>query len=594
MIRDVGFLSWKQPSAWMEEMSGKRWTSMVKKENDLFMKAVKSVCSEEELYSKSEEFSKANGTMYFSYNNIIIKLESSYEYIWHYNDSKETHCVTDLCVDGSYVYNIKEVGHGAQDYKVECINDEKILWSKSHVGSQVYVYNNICYVLGLSNKLWYNSLIALDSKSGKVLKTLYEENDPKYNLRIVKGENALFLIREKSGTNNFFLVKGLAVHFVESTASLFYPIGYYKDKLCYLENTNNIWSAIGFKLKDNFTNCIEYFSLQHGIYVLRDYGLKRVFNLKGKEIYSFYGNMIFHPFNYKKSVDKFYIDFSDSGLQEFTTKLINPCNTYCSVKREFCKSEDGTKVAYLVAKPYCDIKGLMVIGYGAYGIETSLSTRRWIPYLNDGWLLCFAMVRGSGDVDNNWIKSARVTEKAKSCEDFEACIKDVQTKYSITPRKTCIYGRSAGGYLVGMAVSRNPNGSLFKMVYTEVPYVDVLRTTSNPNLPLTILEYDEFGNPAKNIYEFEKILELSPVDSLLSEKPPDLNVILRTSENDIQVYPYESYKWLYALRGKNINDSRKLLYNSEKLGHFVKGIVGFTHFSEDFFLLKHTRDNASK
>ena len=79
-------------------------------------------------------------------------------------------------------------------------------------------------------------------------------------------------------------------------------------------------------------------------------------------------------------------------------------------------------------------------------------------------------------------------------------------------------------------------------------------------------------------------------------KPPDLFVLIRTSENDSQVYTYESYKWLEALRGKNINDTskRKLLYNSENTGHFVNTNESFSNFSEDFFLLKSFRDNASE
>ena len=145
MIRNVGFLSWKQPSAWMEKMSGKRWDTMVKKENKLFMDTVREVSSEEEILSKSEEFHKANGSMFFSYSNIIIQVQSSYEYIWFYVNSKKRYTVSDLSVDGSDVYHVYDIGNGAQTFRVECIKDgnREIEWSKDNVGSQVYVYNNI-------------------------------------------------------------------------------------------------------------------------------------------------------------------------------------------------------------------------------------------------------------------------------------------------------------------------------------------------------------------------------------------------------------------------------------------------------------------
>jgi oligopeptidase B len=124
------------------------------------------------------------------------------------------------------------------------------------------------------------------------------------------------------------------------------------------------------------------------------------------------------------------------------------------------------------------------------------------------------------------------------------------------------------------------------MVYTEVPYVDILRTTTNPKLPLTEMEYNEFGNPSNSIYEFQEILKLSPVDSL--NKPPDIFVLVRTSENDSQVYTYESLKWIDALRGKK-NDSTKLVYISKNEGHFNSS---FTNLAEDFILLKNSRENG--
>ena len=230
----------------------------------------------------------------------------------------------------------------------------------------------------------------------------------------------------------------------------------------------------------------------------------------------------------------------------------------------------------------------MVTAYGGYGLPTSLSSARWKPYLDDGWIIAYACVRGSGDVDKAWADSARTYNKGLACEDLELCIQYLQNKYNISNNHTCIYGRSAGGYLVGATISRNPDGKLFKMAYTEVPYVDVLRTTTNPILPLTILEYDEFGNPREGIQEFRTIMDLSPVNI---KTPPDIFVLIRTSENDSEVYTYESYKWLEALRGNKKNDTTKLLYNTQKKGHFV---MDYENFSEDFFLLKSFRDDKQE
>lgn len=591
MIRNIGFLCWKQGSSWMESMKGNRYNAMVKRENTLFKDLVKKVSTPQELIQKQNEFAQANGHIYFSYENIVFKVKGS-EY--EYELGSKTYNVVDFDVYNNNIFHIRDIGQGSQNYVIECLHNGKVLWTYKNIGSQLYIQNNICYVLGVENKLWYNSVIALDSKTGKLLKTLYKEENPKYNLRFVKGEGkCLFLIREKSGSANLFVINNLSITMLHNDATMFYPLGYYKNNLCYFENINNTWRAIGFKCKE-FTNMIEYASLKDNILVLRSNGKKIVYDLQFKKIYSFYGHMYFNPFSYKINYDKCFIDFSDGGIIEVNDFNSICYNRYCKLHEETCISEDNTKVHYLVAEPYCKVKGVIVIGYGAYGIPSSVNSRRWKPFLDDGWMLCFTFIRGSGDKDVDWALEARTFDKIKSCQDFEACIKDIQKKYNTSADKTCIYGRSAGGYLVGMAVSRNSYGNLFKMVYTEVPYVDVLRTTSNPKLPLTALEYDEFGDPRRSIYEFQKILEFSPVDSLDFTKPPDLYVLIRTSENDSQVYTYESYKWLEALRGDSKNDTRKILYSSEKVGHSVSGDESFSNFSEDFFLLKHFRDNATK
>ena len=379
MIRDVGFLCWKQKTAWMESMSGTRWNSMVKKENKHFLNAVKKVANEEQLFSKSHEFMEANGSMFFSHKNIILKVLGD-QYEWFYVNSKKTYIVSDIAF-GEYIYHTRDIGNGAQKYRVECIKDGKVLWYKDNVGSQVCVCDDICFILG-ANALWYNCVIALDCKTGKVLDTIYEESDRKYNLSFVKGEGALFLLRDNSGKEELFIIDNLLrVLQIQSEASSFFPIGYYKNKLCYLENIDNIWIAKGFSMK-SFTNEIEYFSLERGVFILREDGLKTIYTLRFKKVYSFYGNIYFHPLR----GSKFFIDFTDSGIQDFSfEKDISVCTVpYCEVKRKFAISEDNTEVPYILAIPPCEIKGLLVAAYGAYGIPSNLSTRRWKPYLEDG------------------------------------------------------------------------------------------------------------------------------------------------------------------------------------------------------------------
>ena len=579
-VRNLPFLSWKQDSAWMESMKGARWNNLVNRENTLFKKEVYKLSTEEEILEIAEKFTK--NTIYYNVKNIIVKypLYNSYEY----TDKGETYKVDDLEVSNGYIYHIRDVGQGKQNYRLECMKNGSLVWHHNHVGSNIYIKGSKCYVLNASNTLWYNKVLELDSLTGRLLRILYEEKDKMCSLSLIKCKNTFFILRENSGIEDLMYFNGSLVSCGKGT--YFYPIDIYKKKVCYFEYLNGVWRAVGFYFPYKIYGSVEYISLEDKIFIELRFGRRTIytFNKSLKPIYSYYGNLIVNPWTY--TLDRFYIDSIDGLLQfSYTYKLIqHNCGENLGLLRH---SFTPTHVPYISIKPHCKVKGLLVTAYGAYGASTNVNIRRWKPYLQDGWIVAFAFVRGSGDHTVEWAMAAKTYNKYKSCEDLEECIRDLQKVYHISPSKTCIYGRSAGGYLVGSLVSRNPNGNLFKMVYTEVPYVDILRTTTNPKLPLTQLEYNEFGNPTNSIYEFQELLKLSPVDSIY--KPPDIFILVRTSENDSEVYTYESLKWISALRGKNSNDLRKLVYISKNEGHSLSSTV---NLAEDFILLKNSRENG--
>ena len=457
------------------------------------------------------------------------------------------------------------------------MDSSRVVWHLGNVGDQLFLKDSKCYVLGATNTLVYNSLLVIFD--GRI-ETLYKEKDPKFSLRLEIRGTHLFVIRYNAGYEElFYLHNGLNRLAREATS--FYPIGVYKGSLCYFAYTNR-WRAVGFDFPYKFQNMIEYVSLEDSILILRHYGSKRVYSFKGKLtlLHIFYGDFHINPWTLK--LNDSYISTPDKGLIRYYKN--NCVSSYGIAKRYFAVSKDKKRIPYLVIRPLCKIKGLMVVAYGAYGLATNVSTERWKPYLEDGWCIVFAMVRGSGDHTMSWASDARTTNKIVSYYDLEACIKYAQKLLGLGPKETCLYGRSAGGYLVGIAIAQS-GGSLFKMAYTEVPYVDVLQTTTNPKLPLTHVEYDEFGKPSRGIYEFQTILNLSPVDSLKYDDPPDISIIVRTSENDRQVYAYESLKWIENLRG-NKDDVRKLVYISKNQGHSISGFTSSTQFAEDFFFLK--------
>jgi oligopeptidase B len=206
--------------------------------------------------------------------------------------------------------------------------------------------------------------------------------------------------------------------------------------------------------------------------------------------------------------------------------------------------------------------------------------------LRRGISVCFALVRGGGDHDDAWAEAARRDQKVKSVEDFEAVISAASQRLGVTAENVGIYGRSAGGYLVGATLSRNPDGKLFGSLYTEVPYLDVLRTTSNPKLPLTQLEYDEFGDPIHRKKDAAAILRLSPIDTLPQGGAPAVFVFCRTGLNDKEVFAYESAKWITKLRDlQGTGGKQKLLAIGEGEGHFVSDSRLFEERAEDLAVL---------
>jgi prolyl oligopeptidase PreP (S9A serine peptidase family) len=251
-------------------------------------------------------------------------------------------------------------------------------------------------------------------------------------------------------------------------------------------------------------------------------------------------------------------------------------------------SADGTRVPYLVIHE----KGVRPIGqivyaYGAYGANTPVLWPHsvWYPLIKRKWALVFAFVRGGGDHTAEWANAARREFRHRTVDDYEAVIRVAQQRLHLTPHQTILYGRSAGGLPVGAIVARWPNGELVSAAFTEVPYVDILRTSTNPDLPLTVGEYQEFGNPLKRMVNFHELLHVSPINSLPMKGAPGVFVLSRVGLKDNQVYAYESFKWIQRLRGhvspedqSNHTDPKQKYVTFERNEKHVYRVETFPHF----------------
>jgi oligopeptidase B len=192
------------------------------------------------------------------------------------------------------------------------------------------------------------------------------------------------------------------------------------------------------------------------------------------------------------------------------------------------------------------------------------------------------MPRGGRDNGDPWYEGGRTLRKQNTFDDTAAVLKSVQRRFRIDPKKTIFYGRSAGGFLAANIAQQYPH--LVAAIYAEVPYVDVLRTTSNPDLPLTQMEYDEFGDPAGKIEDYVSLQQISPVDTVpVAPKNAPL-CLIRTGINDAQVLPYEAVKWAKKLRAMGWT---ALVGIDMGGGHFAAESVIDRQYAEDAAILDH-------
>jgi oligopeptidase B len=238
----------------------------------------------------------------------------------------------------------------------------------------------------------------------------------------------------------------------------------------------------------------------------------------------------------------------------------------------FAKASDGVLVpislVYKVDPVQTDLehpgaRPLYLYGYGSYGMSmyASFSSAR-LSLLNRGFIFAIAHVRGGSELGRAWYENGKFLNKKNTFTDFiRAAEFLIEEKYT-EAGNIVIAGGSAGGMLVGAAINLAPE--LFKAAVAKVPFVDVLNTMLDSSLPLTTIEYEEWGNPTeKNYYDYIK--SYSPYDNVEKKSYPHL--LVTSGLNDPRVTYWEPAKWVAKLR-EHKSDSNLLLQHINMLaGH---------------------------
>ncbi len=237
------------------------------------------------------------------------------------------------------------------------------------------------------------------------------------------------------------------------------------------------------------------------------------------------------------------------------------------MERVYAAASDGTRIP-LTLLYRKDVKRdgsapCLLYSYGSYGIPSNVtfsSTR--FSLVDRGVVYALAHIRGGGDLGKKWHDAGRMANKMNTFTDFIACAEYLKHEKICAPDRLVIQGGSAGGLLMGAVTNLRPD--LFTGVLAQVPFVDVINTMLDESLPLTVSEFEEWGNP-KVAAEYAVMRRYSPYDNLSRHAYPAM--LVKTSLNDSQVGYWEPAKYVAKLRTVDTGSQPVLFKCNMGAGH---------------------------
>ena len=236
--------------------------------------------------------------------------------------------------------------------------------------------------------------------------------------------------------------------------------------------------------------------------------------------------------------------------------------------REWATAPDGTQVPIsLVARKGVPRDGsapMVLYGYGSYEISSdpAFSVPR-LSLLDRGVVFAIAHVRGGGEMGRHWYDQGKVLQKQNTFTDFVACARHLVDQGWSRPERLVAHGGSAGGLLMGAVANMAPE--TFPGILAEVPFVDPLTSILDPSLPLTVIEWEEWGNPLEEREVYSYIKAYSPYENIEAKEYPAILAV--TSINDTRVLYVEPAKWVARLRAVKSGHTPLLLKTEMGAGH---------------------------
>ena len=241
--------------------------------------------------------------------------------------------------------------------------------------------------------------------------------------------------------------------------------------------------------------------------------------------------------------------------------------TQYASERLFATARDGTKIpislVYRKSTPRDGSAPLLLNAYGSYGSSSNVSfSSNGLSLLDRGVIVALAHIRGGGEMGKAWHDAGRMQHKMNTFTDFIAAAEHLVKERYGAQHRLVIQGGSAGGLLMGAVTNLRPD--LFHAVVSHVPFVDVINTMLDETLPLTVGEFEEWGNPKKPD-EYRWIKAYDPYTNITRRAYPA--ILVKTSFNDSQVMYHEPAKYVAKLRTMKTDSNPLLLVTNMGAGH---------------------------
>lgn len=615
--RDLGHARWKDPYAALEDPESAAFVAALGMEAKLFEVQKKTKRWDfKRLVEAAQPHLPAYAQEMRVWRRRTVKLQHVQGHrlnVWIYQEDgalfKTFRGLSDFGVDdgSDYYYTIADVGDGAEllELKVYKYGVQTAQWSEKPVGPTAAFKDDRIFFQTVENALRYPDVISVDTESGKSRLRHFHEPDKKRQVELFKPANQpdLFVRTSNALSQRLGRIEGIKVKWFTSEPldSTLLPL----TKDAYLTNRALVYKGHAYETpaKEAVVGAEPLSDLLFLITTIKK---------ARQSIHAWEASTRSWKTLYKSDHPAEIMIHSFSEKPAFTlthpaepNKVFEIQDDY-SLSLVFTNPEPlklpyfkyglaGKGVPYTYVSAVAKPKKLLVEAYGAYGITAHMRyPKRWLPYLAHGYAVVTAAPRGGRDDGDEWYDAGRTAQrKAATFKDTADVIAAVQRRFHI--KHTIFYGRSAGGWLaaaIGLFYSH-----LVAAVYAEVPYLDVLRTSSNPALPLTQLEYDEFGDPRNKPEDYTALQTISPVDALSIAPVKAPFFLVRTALHDVQVYPYEALK--FAKKARSLGWRVVVGVDSDG-GHFAAEKDVYAQWATDAAILdaivsprRHTRRHAA-